>query len=54
MSIATSEQAVVDKVTPRLFVGGEWREASEGGTFAVADPATGRSGPRVQVSAAVS
>jgi succinate-semialdehyde dehydrogenase/glutarate-semialdehyde dehydrogenase len=41
MSIATSEQAVVDKVTPRLFVGGEWREASGGGTFAVEDPSTG-------------
>jgi succinate-semialdehyde dehydrogenase / glutarate-semialdehyde dehydrogenase len=41
MSIATSEQAVVDKVTPRLFVGGEWREASGGGTFAVEDPSSG-------------
>jgi succinate-semialdehyde dehydrogenase / glutarate-semialdehyde dehydrogenase len=41
MSIATSEQAVVDKVTPRLFVGGEWREAGGGGTFAVEDPSTG-------------
>jgi succinate-semialdehyde dehydrogenase / glutarate-semialdehyde dehydrogenase len=41
MSIATSEQAVVGKVTPRLLVGGEWREASGGGTFAVEDPSTG-------------
>jgi succinate-semialdehyde dehydrogenase / glutarate-semialdehyde dehydrogenase len=41
MSIATSEQAVVDKVPQRLFVGGEWREASGGGTFAVEDPSTG-------------
>ena len=41
MSIATSEQAVVDKVPPRLWVGGEWREAGGGGTFAVEDPATG-------------
>jgi succinate-semialdehyde dehydrogenase / glutarate-semialdehyde dehydrogenase len=41
MSIATSEQAVVDAVTPRLFVGGEWREASGGGSFAVEDPSTG-------------
>jgi succinate-semialdehyde dehydrogenase / glutarate-semialdehyde dehydrogenase len=41
MSIATSEQAVVDKVTPRLFIGGEWREAGSGGTFAVEDPSTG-------------
>ena len=41
MSIAPSEQAVVDAVTPRLWVGGDWREASGGGTFAVEDPATG-------------
>jgi succinate-semialdehyde dehydrogenase/glutarate-semialdehyde dehydrogenase len=41
MSIAASEQAVVDAVTPRLFVGGDWREAGGGGTFAVEDPATG-------------
>jgi succinate-semialdehyde dehydrogenase/glutarate-semialdehyde dehydrogenase len=41
MSIATSEQAVVEKVTPRLFIGGEWREASGGGSFAVEDPSTG-------------
>src|ERR671910_2663968 len=40
MSIATSEQAVVDAVTPRLFIGGEWREAG-GGSFAVEDPSTG-------------
>src|SRR5829696_8264464 len=37
MSIATSEQAVVDAVTPRLFIGGEWREAAGGGSFAVED-----------------
>ncbi|HSK35233.1 MAG TPA: aldehyde dehydrogenase family protein, partial [Actinomycetota bacterium] len=41
MSIAPSEQAVVDAVTPQLFVGGEWREAGGGGTFPVEDPATG-------------
>src|SRR5262245_40479393 len=41
MSIATSEQAVVDAVTPRLLVGGDWREAAGGGTFPVEDPATG-------------
>jgi succinate-semialdehyde dehydrogenase / glutarate-semialdehyde dehydrogenase len=41
MSIATSEQAVVDKVPPRLLIGGEWREAGGGGTFAVEDPSTG-------------
>src|SRR5215208_5660284 len=40
MSIATREQEVVDKVEKRLFIGGEWRDASGGGTLAVEDPAT--------------
>ncbi|HSK38081.1 MAG TPA: NAD-dependent succinate-semialdehyde dehydrogenase [Actinomycetota bacterium] len=39
--MATSEQAVVERVTPRLLVGGEWRQASGGGTFPVEDPSTG-------------
>jgi succinate-semialdehyde dehydrogenase / glutarate-semialdehyde dehydrogenase len=41
MSIATQEQAVVDGVEKRLYIGGEWREADGDGTFAVEDPATG-------------
>jgi succinate-semialdehyde dehydrogenase / glutarate-semialdehyde dehydrogenase len=41
MTIASNEQAVVDAVTPRLYIGGEWREATDGGTFAVEDPASG-------------
>src|SRR5204863_9948147 len=41
MSIATREQEVVDKVEKRLFIGGEWRDASGGGTLPVEDPATG-------------
>jgi succinate-semialdehyde dehydrogenase/glutarate-semialdehyde dehydrogenase len=41
MSIATREQAVVDGVEKRLYIGGEWRDASGGETFAVRDPATG-------------
>jgi len=41
MSIATQEQAVVDKVEKRLYIGGEWRNASEGQTLAVEDPSTG-------------
>jgi succinate-semialdehyde dehydrogenase/glutarate-semialdehyde dehydrogenase len=41
MSIAPNEQAVVDVVPPRLFIGGDWRDAAAGGTFAVEDPATG-------------
>jgi succinate-semialdehyde dehydrogenase / glutarate-semialdehyde dehydrogenase len=36
-----SEQAVVGSVRPQLFVGGEWRDASEGGTLPVEDPSTG-------------
>src|SRR3954470_5649480 len=41
MSIATREQEVVDKVEKRLYIGGEWRDASGGETLAVEDPATG-------------
>jgi succinate-semialdehyde dehydrogenase/glutarate-semialdehyde dehydrogenase len=41
MSIATREQEVVDKVEKRLYIGGEWRDASGGRTLGVEDPATG-------------
>jgi succinate-semialdehyde dehydrogenase / glutarate-semialdehyde dehydrogenase len=41
MSIATNEQAVVGAVNPRLFIGGQWRDAAGGGRFPVEDPATG-------------
>jgi succinate-semialdehyde dehydrogenase / glutarate-semialdehyde dehydrogenase len=41
MAIATREQEVVDKVEKRLYIGGEWRDASGGGTLVVEDPATG-------------
>jgi len=37
----TQEQQVVDAVPKQLFIGGEWREGSGGGTIAVEDPATG-------------
>ena len=40
MSIATAEQTVVDKVEKRLFIGGEWRDATGGGTLEVLDPST--------------
>jgi succinate-semialdehyde dehydrogenase / glutarate-semialdehyde dehydrogenase len=40
MSIATEEQTVVDKVEKKLYIGGEWRDASGGGTLDVIDPAT--------------
>ncbi len=40
MSGAT-EQSVVDGVEKRLLIGGEWRDASDGGEFEVDDPSTG-------------
>jgi succinate-semialdehyde dehydrogenase/glutarate-semialdehyde dehydrogenase len=41
MSIATREQVVIDEVEKRLYIGGEWRDASEGKTLVVEDPSTG-------------
>jgi succinate-semialdehyde dehydrogenase / glutarate-semialdehyde dehydrogenase len=42
MSITTdNESAVVQAAPNRLFIGGEWREASGGATLAVEDPSTG-------------
>ena len=38
---APAEQKIVDAVEKRLYIGGEWRDASGGGTLAVEDPATG-------------
>jgi succinate-semialdehyde dehydrogenase/glutarate-semialdehyde dehydrogenase len=35
-----TEGTVLDKVEKRLFVGGEWREATGGGTLPVEDPST--------------
>jgi succinate-semialdehyde dehydrogenase/glutarate-semialdehyde dehydrogenase len=37
----TQEQSVVESVPKRLLIGGEWRDASGGGTLAVEDPSTG-------------
>jgi succinate-semialdehyde dehydrogenase/glutarate-semialdehyde dehydrogenase len=37
-----SETGVVGAVHPQLFIGGAWRDAEGGGTFAVEDPSTGR------------
>jgi succinate-semialdehyde dehydrogenase / glutarate-semialdehyde dehydrogenase len=36
-----SEQTVIEGVKKQLFIGGEWRDAAEGGTLAVEDPSTG-------------
>jgi succinate-semialdehyde dehydrogenase/glutarate-semialdehyde dehydrogenase len=42
MSITTdNESAVVQAAPNRLFIGGEWRDASGAGTLAVEDPSTG-------------
>jgi succinate-semialdehyde dehydrogenase / glutarate-semialdehyde dehydrogenase len=40
MSTVTTEGAVVGGVNKQLFIGGEWRDASGGGTMAVEDPST--------------
>jgi succinate-semialdehyde dehydrogenase/glutarate-semialdehyde dehydrogenase len=40
MSIATEEQTVVENVQKKLFIGGEWRDATGGGTLEVIDPST--------------
>src|ERR687886_636311 len=37
----TEEQRVIDNVNKQLFIGGEWRDAAEGGTLGVEDPSTG-------------
>jgi succinate-semialdehyde dehydrogenase/glutarate-semialdehyde dehydrogenase len=36
-----SEQAVLERVPKDLYIGGEWRAATGGGTLAVEDPSTG-------------
>jgi succinate-semialdehyde dehydrogenase/glutarate-semialdehyde dehydrogenase len=38
---SSTEQDVVARVPKGLFVGGEWRDATGGGTLAVEDPSTG-------------
>jgi succinate-semialdehyde dehydrogenase/glutarate-semialdehyde dehydrogenase len=42
MSTAPTEQAVLDAVPKQLYIGGEWRDATGGGTFEVEDPSTGK------------
>ena len=44
MSTATfseQEQSVVDRVPTQLYIGGQWRDATGGGTLPVEDPSTG-------------
>src|SRR3712207_9566832 len=37
-----NEQDVLSKVPTGLFIGGEWRDSSDGKTLEVEDPATGK------------
>jgi succinate-semialdehyde dehydrogenase / glutarate-semialdehyde dehydrogenase len=41
MSTASAEQGVIEGVPTKLFIAGQWRDAAEGGTLPVEDPATG-------------
>jgi succinate-semialdehyde dehydrogenase/glutarate-semialdehyde dehydrogenase len=41
-TLSSAEQKVVAGVPTQLFVGGQWRDASGGGTLAVEDPSTGK------------
>src|SRR5262245_24714825 len=41
VNLSGREAAVVERVPKGLFVGGSWRPAAGGGTFAVEDPSTG-------------
>jgi succinate-semialdehyde dehydrogenase / glutarate-semialdehyde dehydrogenase len=40
MSRPDDERAVLERVPTKLYIGGQWRDASGGGTLAVEDPAT--------------
>jgi succinate-semialdehyde dehydrogenase/glutarate-semialdehyde dehydrogenase len=40
MAVATKEQQILDSIPKQLYIGGEWRDGSEGETIAVEDPAT--------------
>jgi len=41
MTPSADEQTILDSVKPQLYIGGEWRDAGEGGTLGVEDPSTG-------------
>jgi succinate-semialdehyde dehydrogenase/glutarate-semialdehyde dehydrogenase len=47
-SSSGESQAALEKVPKQLYIGGQWRDASGGGTLAVEDPATGE--PLVEVA----
>ncbi|PZS34045.1 MAG: NAD-dependent succinate-semialdehyde dehydrogenase, partial [Pseudonocardiales bacterium] len=41
MVVSTPEAQVIESVPKQLLLGGEWRDAAEGGTLPVEDPSTG-------------
>jgi succinate-semialdehyde dehydrogenase/glutarate-semialdehyde dehydrogenase len=43
MSTSEHEKAALERTPRQLLIGGDWRDASGGGTLAVEDPATGES-----------
>jgi succinate-semialdehyde dehydrogenase / glutarate-semialdehyde dehydrogenase len=43
MTVAERERAVLEQVPTQLYIGGEWRAASDEGTLAVEDPSTAQS-----------
>jgi succinate-semialdehyde dehydrogenase/glutarate-semialdehyde dehydrogenase len=43
VSTQVSEQSAIEGVRKQLYIGGEWRDAAEGGTLSVEDPSTGES-----------
>src|SRR3954470_24328068 len=47
MAATADETRVVEWVKTKLYIGGEWRDASEGATIDVEDPATGEAIARV-------
>jgi succinate-semialdehyde dehydrogenase/glutarate-semialdehyde dehydrogenase len=47
-TVSSDGQAVLDGVAKQLYIGGQWRDASGGGTLSVEDPATGE--PLVEVA----
>jgi succinate-semialdehyde dehydrogenase/glutarate-semialdehyde dehydrogenase len=40
-ALSEKEQSVVESVPHKLYIGGEWRDGSEGGSIEIEDPATG-------------
>lgn len=46
-SLSGTEQQAIESVHPQLFIGGRWRDAEHGATFAVDDPSTGEELTRV-------